>query len=93
MEWTRKLKETDKYFSIVCPRCNSHKLASKNTRAVESGVRRRRICSVCNYRITTFESVIGDREPNVVVKYKQAFDKLNNAISECIRLFEKLGYL
>jgi transcriptional repressor NrdR len=42
---------------MICPRCSSDKLSVTDSRADGGAIRRRRECSECGYRFTTYERV------------------------------------
>jgi transcriptional repressor NrdR len=54
---------------MVCPRCNHTGTEVIDSRMADKSVRRRRSCSGCNYRFTTFERV--ERPRLLVIKKDQ----------------------
>lgn len=43
-----------------CPKCSGRSKVLDSRTNVEGGLRRRRVCSVCKFRYTTMEFIIGD---------------------------------
>jgi transcriptional repressor NrdR len=60
---------------MVCPKCNSNETDVIDSRNVSKTVRRRRQCSGCTYRFTTFERI--ERPRVVVVKKDQRREPFN----------------
>lgn len=54
---------------MICPQCSSEETEVINSRNAHKSVRRRRQCSTCSYRFTTFERV--ERPRILVVKKDQ----------------------
>lgn len=42
--------------TVPCPACGSHQTSTKDVRASDGNVRRRKLC-VCGHRFTTYESL------------------------------------
>jgi transcriptional regulator NrdR family protein len=73
---------------VRCPYCAENSLVI-DSRPVDDGVRRRRVCATCERRFTTFE-IVTDRDPAVFAKMlrEQATElrKLANSLEQVASL-------
>lgn len=55
-------------YGVPCPRCGETTALTMTTRqAPEGGVRRRRTCSLCGHRFTTYERLAGSDNERVAM--------------------------
>jgi transcriptional regulator NrdR family protein len=67
---------------MVCPKCNS-KLGVTDSRQTEAYIRRRRICTKCDYKFTTYEMLDSEYIEKIEKENKELRKKVDK-ITEII---------
>lgn len=87
------MSRTGEKRGLACPECGSHRTRTKDSRAIEDrkAIRRRRLCSDCQCRWTTWEytlppSLNTDRRPS---DWQQLTDEQRRILTRIIHDFAR----